>query len=97
MAKEFDLTVVGNPDDGFTSIEISSSASGDQVARIFELESGWYVELVNPEELRDQALIDAIVEAKNELLHFVNRKGVQFPDGISRAAASLLLMERDHN
>ena len=93
--EKYTLTFVGNPDDGFTSAEIVSSTTRDQAARVFELESGWYIEVETPEILRDSALVEAIVAAKAELLHFVNRKGVKVPEGTSRAAASLLLMQRD--
>jgi hypothetical protein len=91
----FTFTIVGNPDDGFTSAEITSVESGDEVARVFELTSGWYIQTEAPEALRDPRLVEAVLAAQAELLHFVNRKGVEFPAGTSRAGASLILMERD--
>jgi hypothetical protein len=87
------VTITGNVDDGFTAAEIET-LSGDMI-RVFELATGWYVELPNPELLRQKEVVDAIQAAKAELLHYVNRKGWEFPEGTSRAAMSLWLMQRD--
>ena len=88
-------TVVGNPDDGFTSAEIEDS-SGVYLGRIFELDDGWYVHIDDLEGLRDPAFHDAILRAKSDLVHYVNRKGADFSEGNwSRAGASLWLMQRD--
>lgn len=89
----YDLTTVGNPDDGFTSIEIE--IDGQYVGRVFELESGWYVHVQKPEDLLNPECIQAVLAAKEGLLHYVNRKGGEFPEGTTRAAASLWLMQRD--
>jgi hypothetical protein len=40
-------------------------------------------------------LDDAVAEARTELRHYINRKGEQRPQGITRAGLSLWLMERD--
>lgn len=88
-------TIVGNPDDGFTSAEIEDEA-GTYVGRVFELEDGWYVHVNQPEQLRDREVVEAIVAAKTELLHYVNRKGGDFSEGEwTRAGASLWLILRD--
>ena len=91
----FTHTIIGNPDDGFTSAEIEDEA-GNYLARVFELTDGWYIHLDEPERLRNSTLIDAVVAAKAELLHYVNRKGADFSQGEwTRGGASLWLMQRD--
>ena len=88
-------TIVGNPDDGFTSAQIEDE-NGVYKGRVFELEDGWYVHVDEPEQLRDLELVDAIVVAKSNLLHYVNRKGADFSQGEwTRAGVSLWLMQRD--
>jgi hypothetical protein len=88
-------TIVGNPDDGFTSAEIMDEA-GNYVGRVFELNDGWYVHVDQPERLRDREVVEAVVAAKSELLHYVNRNGADFSEGEwTRAGASLWLMQRD--
>jgi len=88
------VTIVGNPDDGFTTAEISDG-NGTYLGRVFELVDGWYVQLDEPERLRDGDLVETIVEARTALLHYVNRKGAQFPEEWTVAAISLWLMQRD--
>ena len=86
--------VMGNPDDAFTSAELV--VNGDIIGRVFELEDGWYVHVREPERLKDAELIRLILEAKEDLAHYVNRKGAgEFPPDWSRATASLWLMQRD--
>jgi hypothetical protein len=89
----YGLTTTGNPDDGFTAVEIE--IDGEYVGRVFELESGWYVHVQKPEDLQKSECVQAVLAAKERLLHYVNRKGGEFPEGTSRAAASLWLMQRD--
>ena len=96
MSKPYSFVIAGRPDEGFTSAEIFADAGQQDLAgRVFELESGWYVELAEPERLRDPALVEAVIEAKAELLHYVNRKGGVFPDDATAAGISLWLMQRD--
>jgi hypothetical protein len=90
----YEIQITGIPDDGFTSAEISGDGSG-RVARVFELENGWYVETEKLERLREPDLLDAVLRARDELLHYVNRKGGEPPPGSSRAGFSLWLMQRD--
>lgn len=87
------LTTTGNPDDGFTAVEIE--VDGAYVGRVFELESGWYVHVQQPEDLLNPECVQAVLAAKERLLHYVNRKGGELPEDTSRAAASLWLMQRD--
>ena len=85
-------TIVGNPDDGFTSAEIQDEA-GTYMGSAFELEDGWYVHVDEAERLRDPEGVEAVVAAKSELLHYVNRKGADFSEREwTRAGASLWLM-----
>ena len=86
--------IVGNPDDGFTSAEIGDE-SGTYIGRVFELEDGWYIHVDEPELLINQEIIEAVIAAKADLLHYINRKGADFSDEWSRAKASLWLMQRD--
>ena len=96
MTKPFSIVIAGRPDDGFTSAEVYADAEEqDLCCRVFELESGWYVELNAPEALRDASLVEAIIEAKATLLHYVNRKGGVFPEDATPAGISLWLMQRD--
>ena len=94
MNQQYSFTVVGNPDDGFTSIEING-AEGNYVGRIFELEDGWYINLRDTNSLKDPTLVDAILEAQKELRHYVNRKGAKTQDASTIGNASLRLMQRD--
>ena len=89
----YELTTTGNPDNGFTSVEIEMD--GEYIGRVFELESGWYVHLQNMENLMKAEFVEAISTAKDRLLHYVNRKGCEFPEGTTRAGVSLWLMQRN--
>ncbi len=91
---QYKIQIIGNLDDGFTSAEILETG-GELAARVFELEAGWYVETEVLEKLRDQVLLEALLQARNKLLHYVNRKGGMKPEGLTRAGASLWLMQRD--
>ena len=89
----YGLTTVGNPDDGFTSVEIE--LNGEYAGRVFELDSGWYINLPMIERLSEPECIEAVAAAKARLLHYVNRKGGTFPTDATRAGVSLWLMQRD--
>ncbi len=90
----YSRTTVGNPDDGFTSTELEDG-SGELAGRVFELEEGWYVECPNLDQLEDPEFVAAVLGAREELLHYVNRKGTHLPEGLTQAGASLWLMQRD--
>src|SRR4051794_29609158 len=89
----YGLMTTGSPEDGFTAVEIE--IDGEYAGHVFELESGWYVHVQKPEALQGPEFIQAVLAAKERLLHYVNRKGGDFPEGTSRAGASLWLMQRD--
>jgi hypothetical protein len=44
--------------------------------------------------LQDPEFVQAVLDARDELVHYVNRKG-PVPEGLTRAGASLWLMQRD--
>lgn len=88
----FKMTVTGSPNDGYTAVEIES---GDEIiARVFELEGAWYIEIYEPENLLDTEIVKTVLAAKDRLLNYVNRTGEGMPDGLTAAAASLWLLER---
>lgn len=90
------IQFVGDPDDGFTSAEIYESDDVRRyLGRTFQLPDGWYVQVENLETLEDPNFIRSVLEARDELLHYVNRMGADFPDDATRAAVSLWLMQRD--
>jgi hypothetical protein len=90
------IQFVGNHDDGFTSAEIYAADNlKDYMGRVFELYDGWYIQVDDLACLQDSEFVQTILETKNELLHYVNRKGGDFPEGTTIAAISLWLMQRD--
>lgn len=91
---KYEFQIMGIVDDGFASAEISEQGS-DSLVRVFELERGWYVECDQLERLREPELLDAVLRARDELLHYVNRKGGEPPPDSTRAGLSLWLMQRD--
>ncbi len=90
------IQFIGNPDDGFTSAEIYAADDlEDYIGRVFELSDGWYLQVDDLTSLQNLDFVQTIMETKDELLHYVNRKGAEFPEDASRAAISLWLMQRD--
>jgi hypothetical protein len=75
-----------------------STPSNDAlVALVYETSQGFVVTyfgsaVANPAL---PGLDAAIAEARTELLHYINRRGDQRPEGITRAGLSLWLTERD--
>lgn len=74
---DYSIMITGVVEDGFTSAEIyrGDYQNDDRVARVFELEAGWYVEIHDLQHLQDPALVATLLEARDELLHYVNRTG----------------------
>jgi hypothetical protein len=93
----YEIIVMGRPDDGFTSAEIYSADDRDAIlARVFELTSGWYFETTDLDDIKDGELVIAALAARDELMHYVNRKGAaEYPPDATQAAVSLWLMQRD--
>jgi len=86
------LTVTGQPFDGFTAVELERGE--ELIGRVFELVTGWNVELRELERLLEPEVIQAVLAAKQRLLVYVNRTGAGMPDGLSVAGASAWLMQR---
>jgi hypothetical protein len=90
------IQLVGDPDDGFTSAEIyTTNDLEDYLGRVFELSDGWYIQADDLAILNNLGFVKTILEAKDELMHYINRKGAEFPENASRASISLWLMQRD--
>lgn len=94
VAMAYNRTIAGNPDDGFTSAELED-ASGEFAGRVFQLEAGWYIACPNLDRLEDPEFVAVVLGAREELLHYVNRRGTHLPEGLTPAGASLWLMQRD--
>ena len=91
----YQLSVFGGVEDGFTSVLIHGDEY-DELGKVFELDTGWYVRVGDPERFRDTQFVDAVLAAKAKLVHYVNRKGADFSTGEWTAAAvSAWLMEKD--
>jgi len=100
MTHAFAIHFYGNVDACRTEARIwqPPAASGsDLVALVYETAQGFVVRYFGA-ALADPALPgldDAIAEARSELLHYINRKGENRPEGITRPGLSLWLTERD--
>lgn len=88
-----EITITGGWADGFTAAELARD--GRILGRVFELQTGWHVQLEELELLRDTAVVSAMLEGRDKLRHYVNRTGAGMPEGLSAAAASMWLMQRD--
>jgi hypothetical protein len=89
----FRFQVIGAPDDGYTSVEV---CHGDAlVAVVYELPSGWKVDLYqSPGGMDFGEFVKALHAAQTRLLEYVNRRGENPPEGLTRAGFSLWLMEK---
>lgn len=88
----FQIQVLGVADDGYTSAEVYY---GDAlVAAVYELPDGWRSDLFqSPRGLPLSELLASLQAAQTRLSVYVNRKGVNPPEGLTRAGMSLWLME----
>ena len=89
----FRIQVVGVVDDGYTSAEVYY---GDAlVAVVYELATGWKVDLIEAARGMDFGeFIKTLHRAQTLLGEFVNRRGENPPEGLTRAGFSLWLMEK---
>lgn len=91
----FSKVTLGNTQTCRTEAEISDE-SGNVVALVYENDHGWEIKLfreIQPEEVKD---FDAVVsKAKDDLSHYVNRKGINPPEDLTAGGMSLWLMEKD--
>lgn len=99
MSEAFSISFLGNVADCRTEAEVSfrhSSADTDPLcAVVYENESGLVVEWFGvARESKSAALADAVENAKRGLMAYVNRRGSNPPEGLTRAGLSLWLMEK---
>ena len=100
MTHGFSIQFCGNIEACRTEARISqpSAQTGNAlIAVVYEGSQGFVVSyfglaLSNPSL---PGLDDAIAEARAELLHYINRRGENRPQGITRPGLSLWLTERD--
>ncbi|MBX3398012.1 MAG: hypothetical protein KF873_04675 [Gemmataceae bacterium] len=93
MGEAFQIQVAGVVDDGFTSAEVSYS--DETVAVVYERADGWRTDLFHsPRGLPLPELLTALQSAQDRLSRYVNRRGENPPEGLTRAGMSLWLMEK---
>ena len=95
----FTIVVTGNHVEGFTAAELSwTTASGEhQLGRVFERPSGWVFQLFAEDSPRDMPFddfVDHLRKAREALLPYVNRVGLDPPEALTSAAMSLWLMTK---
>src|SRR5690242_3332317 len=99
MSDTFSINFLGNVSDCRTEAEVSlrhSPSNTDPLcAVVYENDSGpvveWFGDAV---ESKSPALAVAVEDAKRGLLEYVNRRGVNPPEGLTRAGLSLWLLEK---
>ena len=89
----FQVQVIGVVDDGHTSAEVSY---GDElIAIVYERPNGWRADLFqSPRGIPLPELLAALQSAQTRLSEYVNRRGDNSPEGLTRAAMSLWLLEK---
>lgn len=95
MPPQFQIQVCGDITRGHTIAEI---ASGQQpVASVFETSAGWQIEVYPADVpcLPLDAFLTVVASAKERLGVYVNRRGQNPPEGLTRAGFSLWLMEKN--
>jgi hypothetical protein len=91
----YSVTILGNVEQCRTEAEISDS-EGAVLAVVYETSDGWHMDILR--ERLNQAAVDfqtAVENAKENLSHYVNRRGENPPGNASRGAFSLWLMVKD--
>ena len=99
MSDTFRINFLGNVSDCRTEAEVSlrhSPSNTDPLcAVVYENESGPVVEWFGGAgESKSPALTAAVEDAKLGLLKYVNRRGLNPPEGLTRAGLSLWLLEK---
>jgi hypothetical protein len=100
MTHDLTIQFCGNLEACRTEARISRAAAQSVetlLATVYETSEGFVVEyfglaMANPSL---PGLEAAIAEARAELLHYINRRGENRPQGITRPGLSLWLTERD--
>jgi hypothetical protein len=95
----FSINFLGNVSDCRTEAEISlrhpPSDADPLCAVVYEGISGPVVDWFgHAGESKSPALVAAVEDAKLGLLNYVNRRGLNPPEGLSRAGLSLWLLEK---
>jgi hypothetical protein len=99
VSEAFSINFLGNVSDCRTEAEVSfrhpPSDTDPLCAVVYENESGPVVEWFGvANDSKSPGLIAAIEDAKRGLLAYVNRRGSNVPDGLTRAGLSLWLLEK---
>ena len=85
----YSVTILGNVEQCRTEAEISDS-EGAVLAVVYETSDGWHTD-VFVEQLNQTAtdFHSAVENAKENLSHYVNRRGEEPPENATRGAFSL--------
>ena len=99
MSSPFSISFLGNVTDCRTEAEVSlrhAPADTDPLcAVVYEGDSGVIVEWFGvAKESKSTALTAAVEDAKLGLLAYINRRGSNPPEGLTRAGLSLWLLEK---
>ncbi|MEJ2548059.1 MAG: hypothetical protein P8125_09605 [Gemmatimonadota bacterium] len=92
MSERIEITICGYVDLRRTVAELVRADSGEFVGLVYEDSDGWKQEI--PDHLLSEAVLSAAEHAKATLSEYVNRRGENVPDGLTRAGLSLWLMEK---
>jgi hypothetical protein len=89
------VTIAGNLKQCRTEAEISDE-SGSTLAIVFEDSAGWHTNVLDRKLVHVPGdLNKAIGNAKEALIHYVNRRGENAPENMTSGAFSLWLMVKD--
>jgi hypothetical protein len=91
----YSATILGNVEQCRTEAEISDS-DGAVLAVVYESSDGWHTDvLVEPLNQAATDFHSAVENAKENLSHYVNRRGEEPPENATRGSFSLWLMMKD--
>lgn len=91
----YSVAIFGNVDKCRTEVEISD-VQGTVLAVVYEAADGWHTDiLVEPLNQSDIRFKTAVEKAKENLSHFVNRRGENPPENATQGELSLWLMVKD--
>jgi hypothetical protein len=90
----YSVTILANVEECRTEAEISRD--GQIVAIIYEASSGWHTQIVEGHLMPTQIEFNGAVQtARKTLSHYINRRGKNPPQNMTRGAFSLRLMMKD--
>jgi hypothetical protein len=91
----YSVTIVGNVEQCRTEAEISDE-EGVIVAVVYEAADGWHTDVLVEQKKQATSHFKTIIDsAKENLSHYVNRRGENAPENVTRGAFSLWLMVKD--